>query len=120
MCDVRDVALAHIRVAHEKRATGGLQSDGTRDKVEKHRFIISSKRAVRIPAALAWLRDEYTDYEIVEGGVIQPPSQIIFCPKNAHVIGMEKLRPPKESLLDMAKAMLALKSVVPVMKQVEM
>jgi len=127
MCDVRDVALAHMKAAKEERATGSYQKNGTIDEVEKHRFIVSSERAVRIPVVLEWLRDEYGEkYEIVarKGNVIQSSSESvsekesakIFCSKNNKLIGMKKLRLVKESILDMAKAMLILKSVIPLAK----
>ena len=125
MCDVRDVALAHMKAAKEERAKGSYQKNGTKDEVEKHRFIVSSERAVQIPVVLEWLRDEYGEkYEIVarKGSVIQSSSasekesEKIFCSKNNDLIGMKKLRLVKESILDMAKAMLMLKSVIPLAK----
>ena len=116
MCDVRDVATAHIKAATVKGGTGGMDEKRPKTDVANHRFIVSSARWVQRASVLSWLREKYATFDIVVGQKIEPPSHVIFCPSNFQTLDM-KLRDPKSSILDMAKRMIELESVVPTVKE---
>jgi nucleoside-diphosphate-sugar epimerase len=114
MCDVRDVALAHIKAATVLNGTF-LPSIQNKD-VSNYRYIVSSPRAVRRASVLSWLSERYSKFKIVNGGTIGKPSHIIFCPSNMNKLGMEVLTDPKVSIIDMAESMIKLGSVAPNIK----
>lgn len=135
MCDVRDVALAHIKAALTPGATSDLTSEGDLPQ-ENFRYIISSAKPVRRASALSWLADQYPNFAITQDGSKSQSADsvlpTIFCPTNLGRIGMasplsersvtkdsanqlHELFEPRRSLLDMAHTMLTtLKSVSPV------
>ena len=94
MIDVRDCAAAHIAAATVDGAVG-------------QRFITSTPRAVARSQVLQWLTEAYPQYRIhpADFGQSKGPSRKLFCEKNLHILGLS-WREPKESLLDMAAAML--------------
>ena len=94
MIDVRDCAAAHIAAATVDGAVG-------------QRFITSTPRAVARSQVLQWLTEAYPQYRIhpADFGQSKAPSRKLFCEKNLHILGLS-WREPKESLLDMAAAML--------------
>ena len=117
MCDVRDVALAHIHVA-EMMMSNSNHDNNARRSQEKRRYIISSETAVRRSSVLTWLRNEYPQYSIAGGdetsiraaaAAATIPKQRLFCPTNLKDIQMHdglNMHEPKDSILAMATAML--------------
>ena len=93
MCDVRDVALAHIRAATVLSAT----SDGQHPA----RYIISSKRKVQRAQVLTWLNEKYPTFDVakdLKSPIFAATSlPIMFCPTNLHKIGMAQLEQQQRS-----------------------
>jgi nucleoside-diphosphate-sugar epimerase len=131
MCDVRDVALAHIRASTRPGAASGRLPVAFKSKdLSPFRYIVSSQKKVQRGQVLRWLSAQYPHYAVASEPV-KPASPTIFCPTNLGKIGMAQddggdvaeadppgavlsFRTPKSSILDMADAMVAkVKSVSP-------
>ena len=124
MCDVRDVAFAHIRASTRPGAASGRLPVAFRAvDLAPFRYIISSKKKVQRSEVLRWLKVQYPHYTIAEDGPVKPASATIFCPTNLGKIGMAQdsnddiaeaeppgpvlsFRTSKSSILEMANSML--------------
>ena len=101
MVDVRDCAAAHIAAAETAAAAG-------------KRLITSSEQAVTRARVLRLLRTHFPQFQIADGGEPADPAGLrrVFCSKTLPLLGMG-LRDLDDSLVDMANAMLAMKSAEP-------
>ena len=112
MCDVRDVARAHV-AAFEKdpRPTARARAG------EPERYIVSTEHAVKRAHLLNLLRKEYPDFDITapDPDVSEPDAlgPHIFCGYALPRLPNTSVRDPDVSLLDMARAMLDLGSAKP-------
>ena len=112
MCDVRDVARAHV-AAFEKdpRPTARARAG------EPERYIVSTEHAVKRTHLLNLLRKEYPDFDITapDPDVSEPDAlgPHIFCGYALPRLPNTSVRDPDVSLLDMARAMLDLGSAKP-------
>lgn len=99
--DVRDCAAAHV-AAGELPEAAGL------------RFITSSGRAMQRSEMLRWLAAAYPELHIHDAG--EPHEHLslrqVICPKNLPLLNVT-LRDPRETIVDMAAAMLRLRAVEP-------
>jgi nucleoside-diphosphate-sugar epimerase len=93
VCDVRDVAAAHIAAAEVADAAG-------------KRFLVTTERPVQRAQLLDWLSAAYPNHLIHDAGPPKDEAGLrkIFESVNLEVLGLT-LRDPKESWLDMAEAM---------------
>ena len=101
LVDVRDCAAAHVAAAETPAAAG-------------KRFLTSSGRAMQRAEMLRWLAEAHPELAIHDGGAPAPPSSLreLLCSKHLPLLGLT-LRPPKETVLDMARAMIELAAVKP-------
>ena len=101
LVDVRDVAAAHVAAAELSEAAG-------------KRFLTTSSRPMQRAEMLRWLAEAYPEYAIHDAGDPAPHSGLreLICSKNLPLLGLT-LRTPKETVLDMAEAMLKLGAVRP-------
>jgi nucleoside-diphosphate-sugar epimerase len=95
--DVRDVARAHILAAETPKAAG-------------QRFIVSSAVAVKKEAVARAAFDALPNVEIMDMGTVKPHTYVMFCSRTLEAILGMTLRPPVESLRDMAQAMVRIGS----------
>lgn len=93
LVDVRDVALTHIRAAEEPKAKG--------------RYIISGEVATPWARVSGWLHEAYPDagFPVIE--VKEEPVKSISIEKTRTDLTVAT-RPVKETILDMARSLLAL------------
>ena len=105
LVDVRDCAAAHVAAAELPGAVG-------------KRFLTSSSRAMQRAEMLRWLAEAHPELAIHDAGDPAPPSTLreLLCSKNLPLLGLT-VRAPKETVLDMAKAMLALGAVTPKLRE---
>ena len=99
VADIRDVARAHILAAETPEAAG-------------RRFLISSPSALRMAEISRLLSAMYPDLHILDLG--EPgaaPVREVFRSKNTQSILGLRLRPHKDSVLDMAACLLKLHTV---------
>jgi len=103
--DVRDCAAAHVAAAEMPSAVG-------------QRFLTSSGRAMQRAQMLRWLAAAHPTLAIHDAGEPKPEASMrqLLCAKNTPLLGLS-LRDPKQTILDMAEAMLALGAVQPKRKE---
>lgn len=99
--DVRDCAAAHVAAGELPAAAG-------------RRFITSSGRPMQRSQMLRWLAEAHPELEIHDAGEPKEQGSLrqLLCPQNLPLLNMT-LREPRETIVDMAAAMLRLGAVAP-------